>query len=328
MKIAFFSAQDYDKRAFDTVNAKFQYSIDYIEEHLSVDSANQIHEHQVIVCFVNDHVTEAVIDALTNKGIKLIALRCAGFNQVNLAYAKKKGIAVVRVPAYSPYSVAEFAVGMLLTLNRQYHRAHNHVREHNFSLKGLMGFDLHNKTIGIIGTGKIGCVFATIMKGFGCKLLAYDLNPNPECKEAGVTYVKLETLLKDSDVISLHCPLTPQTQHIINADTISLMKNTVTLINTGRGGLIDTPAVIDALKASQIGHLGIDVYEEEEELFFEDRTDEIIQDDQFLHLQSFPNVLITGQQAFLTNEALHNIAETTLQNICDFKEGKFLENEV
>jgi D-lactate dehydrogenase len=259
-----------------------------------------------------------VIDELIKKGVTLIALRSAGYNHVDIEYAKKKGIKVCRVPAYSPQAVAEHTIALILCLNRKIHQAHNRVREGNFSLHGLMGFNLYQKTIGIIGTGKIGTALAHILNGFGCKLLGYDPQPSEECKKLGLEYVSLNQLLKSSDIISLHCPLNEQTRHMINDQTIALMKKGIMLINTGRGKLIDTKAAINALKSKQLGYLGIDVYEEEEPLFFEDHSEEIINDDVFCRLLTFPNVLITGHQGFFTQEAVLHIAQTTLENITNF----------
>jgi D-lactate dehydrogenase len=258
----------------------------------------------------------------------MVALRCAGFNNVDLAVAKELGIIIARVPAYSPYAVAEHAVGLIMMLNRRLYRAYNRVREDNFSLNGLLGFDMHSKTVGVVGTGKIGQCFAQIINGFGCKVLAYDVRPNQDCLNIGVIYVELPELFAQSDIISLHCPLLPATHYMINAESIQQMKPGVMLINTSRGALMDTRAVIEGIKSRQIGYLGTDVYEEEEDLFFRDLSNTIIQDDTFQLLQSFPNVVITAHQAFFTREALSNIAETTLSNISDVAAGKPCSNEV
>jgi len=260
------------------------------------------------------------LKAIAAGGTKLIALRCAGFNNIDLAVAKELGITVVRVPAYSPYAVAEHTVGLILTLNRKFHRAYARVREGNFSLDGLLGFDLHDRTVGIIGTGRIGAITAQILHGFGCQILAYDKYPNPDCKAIAL-YVDLPELFNKSDIISLHCPLTPETHHLINAEAIAQMKQNVMLINTSRGALIDTEAVITGLKSGKVGYLGLDVYEQEADLFFEDLSNTVIQDDVFERLLTFPNVVITGHQAFFTEDALRNIAETTLTNISDFERG-------
>jgi D-lactate dehydrogenase len=258
----------------------------------------------------------------------LIALRSAGFNHVDLVAAEELGMTVVRVPAYSPYAVAEHAVGLILSLNRKIHRSYNRVREGNFALDGLLGFDLYGTTIGIIGTGRIGIVFAQIMKGFGCRLLAYDPYPNQECRDLGVEYVDLPTLYAQSDIISLHCPLTPDTYHIIDEKALAQVRPGVMLINTSRGALVDTAAVIEAMKTGQVGYLGLDVYEEEEDLFFEDLSGEVIHDDLFARLLTLPNVLVTGHQAFFTRNALQRIASTTIDNITAFEQGRPLENQV
>jgi D-lactate dehydrogenase len=269
-----------------------------------------------------------VIKSLNEAGIKIIALRCAGFNNVSLAAAKENNIVVVRVPAYSPHAVAEHALALIMTLNRKTHKAYNRVREGNFSLNQLTGFDLFGKTIGVVGTGKIGQCFAHIMLGLGCKVLAFDLVANKDLEAAGVEYLPLMNVLKQSDIISLHCPLTEQTKHLINKDSLAAMKKGAMLINTSRGGLIDTKAAIEALKEERLGYLGIDVYEQEEKLFFHDHSGSIIGDDVIMRLMSFPNVLITSHQGFLTDEALTQIALVTLQNVSDFEQGKKLENIV
>ena len=268
------------------------------------------------------------IKILHQQGIRLIALRCAGYNNVDLTAAKELGIAVVRVPAYSPYAVAEHAIALILTLNRKIHRAYNRVREGNFALNGLLGFDLHGRTVGIIGTGKIGRVVSKILHGFGCRLLGYDLYPNQEFANKYGKYIALEDLLRQSDIISLHCPLTPQTHHLIDDKAIAKMKTGVMLVNTSRGGLIDTTAVIKGLKTKQIGYLALDVYEQESNIFFEDMSAEIIQDDVFERLLTFPNVIITGHQAFFTSDALNNIAKTTLNNISAIEKNQHCPNEI
>jgi len=281
------------------------------------------------VCvFVNDQLGAPVLAELARQGTRVIALRCAGFNNVDLAAARDLGITVVRVPAYSPYAVAEHTVGLMLTLNRKIHRAYARVREGNFALQGLLGFDLHGRTVGVVGTGQIGAIVARIMRGFGCEVLAYDPYRSPECEALGARYVELPELFRSSDIITLHCPLTPQTYHLINAEALEQMKDGVMLINTGRGALVDTQAVTEALKSGKIGYLGLDVYEEEAALFFEDRSDRVIQDDVFTRLLTFPNVIITGHQAFFTGEALTNIAETTLSNVTAFERGAGTLHEV
>ncbi|HVZ96904.1 MAG TPA: 2-hydroxyacid dehydrogenase [Chitinophagaceae bacterium] len=314
-KILFFSAKPYDKEVFNTCNADYNYQLEYYKTHLGPHIVNAI-ENTVAVCvFVNDKLSSDVIKVLAAKGVKIIALRCAGFNNVDLEAAKQYNIHVCRVPAYSPEAVAEHALALILTLNRKTHKAYNRVREQNFSLNGLLGFNLHGKTIGVIGTGNIGCAFSKIMAGMGCKVLAYDPVINEQLRHAGIAYLPLGDVLRQSDIISLHCPLTEQTHHLINSETLRQVKKGVMLINTSRGGLIDTRAVIEALKSGHIGYLGIDVYEQEEKLFFRDLSASIIEDDTIQRLMSFPNVLVTAHQAFFTQEALHQIAHTTLENI-------------
>ena len=326
MNIAFFSTQPYDKEYFERHNK--QHQITFFEAPLNEQTVNLAKGCNAICAFVNDKLNAAVIKALAGLGIKLIAQRCAGFNNVDLAAAKENNIAVVRVPAYSPHAVAEHAVALIMTLNRKTHKAYNRVREGNFSLDRLTGFDLFGKTAGVIGTGKIGQCFAHIMLGFGCRVLAFDIIANKEMEAEGVTYLPLMDLLAQSDIISLHCPLTEQTKHLINPDTLSMMKDGAMLINTSRGALIDTKAAITVLKSGKLGYLGIDVYEQEEKLFFHDLSENIIEDDVMMRLMSFPNVLITSHQGFLTEEALTQIALITLQNTSDFEEGKKLVNAV
>ncbi len=322
MKILFFSAKPYDIATFNQHNANYGFELEYLETHLGPHIVNAVDEGTFAVCvFVNDKLTAEVIEVLAAKGVKVIALRCAGFNNVQLAAAKQYGITVCRVPAYSPDAVAEHAVAMLLTLNRKTHKAYNRVREQNFSLNGLLGFNLHGKTVGVIGTGKIGKAFCKIMLGFGCKVCAYDLFEDAGMIAAGVDYCTFETLLKQADIISLHCPLTAENHHLINPDTLKLMKTGATLINTSRGALIDTHAVIEALKTGRLAYLGIDVYEQEERLFFKDLSGSIIEDDTIQRLMSFPNVLVTGHQAFFTADALSQIAETTLKSIKQLSSG-------
>ncbi|MEM9482405.1 MAG: 2-hydroxyacid dehydrogenase [Cyanobacteria bacterium P01_F01_bin.116] len=319
MKIAFFNTKRYDKRSFTEVNRDYGHELTFFESRLTPDTASLASGFPAVCVFINDEVGEETLREIAATGTKLIALRCAGFNNVNLSVAKELGMTVVRVPAYSPYAVAEHAVGLIMTLNRKLYRAYNRVRDDNFSLDGLLGFDLYGKTVGVVGTGKIGQCFAQIMHGFGCKLLAYDVKPNPACEKIGVEYVELPMLLTRSDIISLHCPLLPSTHHLINQESVQHLKPGVMLINTSRGGLIDTQAVIEAIKFGRIGYVGIDVYEREKELFFEDLSDTVIQDDTFQLLQSFSNVVITAHQAFFTKEALHNISNTTLSNISDIE---------
>lgn len=322
MKITFFSTQPYDRKFFNACNESFGFELEYFETHLGPHIVNAIEHTDVVCVFVNDKVNAAVIEVLAQKQVKIIALRCAGFNNVDIEAAKKYNIHVCRVPAYSPEAVAEHAVTMMLALNRKIHKAYNRVREQNFSLNGLLGFDVHGKTIGVVGTGNIGKAFCKIMLGFGCKVLAFDVIANKEIEALGITYLPLIDVLKQSDIISLHCPLNDLTKHLVNEQTIALMKKGVMLINTSRGGLIDTKAVIDALKNGQIGYLGIDVYEQEEKLFFKDLSADIIPDDTIQRLMSFPNVLLTAHQAFFTQEALSQIASITLNNIKEISEGK------
>ncbi|MCD9854137.1 2-hydroxyacid dehydrogenase [Epilithonimonas sp. JDS] len=326
MKITFFSTKPYDKEFFDKVNQDFNFELEYFETHLGPHILNVIEHSDAVCAFVNDTLNAEVLESLSKKGVKYIALRCAGFNNVDLEAAKRLGMRVCRVPAYSPEAVAEHAMAMILTLNRKTHKAYNRVREQNFSLNGLMGFNLYQKTIGVIGTGNIGAAFAKIAKGFGTKILAYDVAESQELKGLGIEYVSLDKLLSESDIISLHCPLMEATHHLINKDSISKMKENVMLINTSRGGLVDTKAVIDGLKSKHIGYLGIDVYEQEEKLFFRDLSHTIIEDDTIQRLMSFPNVLVTAHQAFFTEEALHQIATSTLSSLSHFDKNETFEN--
>jgi D-lactate dehydrogenase len=328
MKVVVFSTQPYDRQFLEAANHAHGHELIFLEPRLVAETASLLTDAPAVCVFINDQLNEGVLRAIAAQGVRLIAIRAAGFNNVDLKTAKELGMTVVRVPAYSPYAVAEHAVALILALNRKIYRAYNRVRDDNFSLEGLMGFDLHGSTVGIVGTGKIGQCFAQIMQGFGCKLLAYDPYPNAECLKMGVQYVELRALLSASDIVSLHCPLTPENHHLINADSLAHLKQCAMLINTSRGGLIDTNAVIKSIKTGQIGYLGIDVYEEEEALFFQDLSDTIIQDDTFQLLQSFPNVLITAHQAFFTRNALQCIAETTLANITDFSQGSICPNRV
>jgi D-lactate dehydrogenase len=325
MKVSIFSTKSYDRQFFTAANHQHQHELTFLEPRLDRQNACLAANATAVCVFVNDEVDKNTLEFLADRGVNLIALRCAGYNNVDVPAAKALGIKIVRVPAYSPYAVAEHAVGLILTLNRKLHRAYNRVREGNFSLEGLLGFDLHGRTVGIIGTGKIGRVVAQIMTGFGCKVLAYDLHPNSECEKIGVEYVDLLQLFARSDIITLHCPLTPD---LINEEAIAKMKPHAMLINTGRGALIDTKAIIVALKSGQIGSLGLDVYEQESELFFEDLSDQIIQDDTFSRLMTFPNAIVTGHQAFFTEDAMRSIAEVTLSNITQIERGQICENEI
>jgi D-lactate dehydrogenase len=328
MKVAFFSAKDFERGVFDAYNARKGHVLRYLDPHLNEDTASLAAGHDCVCVFVNDTLNGAVIEKLAGLGVKLIAARSAGFNHIDLEAAKKHQLPVVRVPAYSPFAVAEHAVAMILTLNRKTHRAYNRVREGNFALDGLLGFDLHGKTIGVVGTGKIGQVFAKIMIGFGCEVLAYDVAPNVSVREMGVQYLPLADVLRKSDIVSLHCPLLAATHHLINAETLAKMKPGAMLINTSRGGLVDTKAVIEALKTGHLGSLGLDVYEEEGELFFEDLSGQVLQDDVFARLLTFSNVLITGHQAFFTNEALQGIAMTTLDSMSEFESTGDSKNRI
>lgn len=329
MKVAVFSTKAYDRRFLSAANGDRQHELVFLEPQLNRRTALLAAGLPVVCAFVNDEVDAETLQVLAANGTQLIALRSAGFNHVDLDAAAELGLRVVRVPAYSPYAVAEHTVGLILTLNRKLYKAYNRVRDDNFSLDGLLGFDLHGSTVGVIGTGRIGLIFAQIMRGFGCQVLGYDKYPSSEFSAiADTEYVDLPELLQRSDIISLHCPLFPETHHIINADAIAQMKPGVMLINTSRGALIDTQAVIDGIKNRTIGHLGIDVYEQEEGLFFEDWSEDIIQDDRFQMLQSFPNVVITAHQGFFTRNALENIAATTIASITAFEHGQDLSNEI
>ena len=326
MKIAFFSTQPYDKLFFNRY--KEEHEVIFHEAQLTEQTVELSKGCDVICVFVNDQVNKQVITALAAQGIKLIALRSAGFNNVDLESAAANNISVVRVPAYSPYAVAEHAVALIMTLNRKTHKAYNRVREGNFSLDRLTGFDLHGKTVGVIGTGKIGQVFCKIMLGFGCTVLAFDLIANKALEAAGVEYLPLVELLPRTDILSLHCLLNEQTRHIINDDTLAMMKPGAMLINSSRGALIDTKSAIKALKAGHLAYLGIDVYEQEDKLFFHNLSEEVIQDDIIMRLISFPNVLITAHQGFFTEEALTQIAQITIRNISEFETGSKLTNKV
>ncbi|HXV43095.1 MAG TPA: 2-hydroxyacid dehydrogenase [Anaerolineae bacterium] len=328
MKVAFFSTKPYDHQFFETANQTFGHELVFFEPRLTLETSPLAAGFPAVCAFVNDELNAPELATLARQGTRLIALRSAGFNHVDLAAAKNLDLTVLRVPAYSPYAVAEHTVALILTLNRKVCRAYNRVREGNFALEGLLGFDLHGQTVGIIGTGKIGQIVARIMGGFGCHLLAYDLYPSAEAEGLGVKYVMLPELFSQADIITLHCPLTPENYHLISTNTLSQMKSGVMLINTSRGALIDTMAVIEALKSGRVGYLGLDVYEEESDLFFEDLSGRVIQDDVFTRLLTFPNVVITGHQAFFTRNALERIAEVTLANISDFEQGIPSGNEV
>ena len=328
VKVAFFDTKSYDESSFKKVNQKFGFDIKYFKGHLNINNVALTKGIDVACIFVNAVADAPVIDELVANGVKVIALRCAGYNNVDLNAARNR-IKVVRVPAYSPYAVAEHTLALMLTLNRKTHRAYNRTREGNFALSGLMGFDMHGKTAGIIGTGKIAKILIKTLRSMGVEVLAYDLYPDMDfAAREGIKYVSLDELYAGSDIISLHCPLTKETEYIINDEAISKMKNGVMMINTGRGKLIDTQALIKGLKSKKIGSAGLDVYEEESEYFFEDRSNRVMDDDVLARLLSFNNVVVTSHQAFFTQEALENIAETTLKNIQDFIEGRELVNEV
>lgn len=328
MKVAIFSTKSYDRQFFTGANAQYHHELTFLEPRLNRQTALLATDAIAVCIFVNDEVDRATLEVLASSDLRLIALRCAGYNNVDVQAAKTLGIKLVRVPAYSPYAVAEHTVGLILTLNRKLHRAYNRVREGNFSLEGLLGFDLHGRTIGIVGTGRIGQVVAQIMTGFGCKVIAHDIHRNPQCEAIAVQYMDLPQLFFQSDIITLHCSLTPQTYHLVNEEAIAQMKPHAMLINTSRGALIDTDAIITALKSAQIGALGLDVYEQESELFFEDLSDRILQDDTFARLMTFPNVMITGHQAFFTEEAMQAIAEVTLSNITQIEQGQTCDHEI
>lgn len=327
MKIALFDSHRYDREFFEAANSDGRHQIEYLEPRLTASTARLAANYPAVCSFVNDTVNKPTLEILREGGTRLIALRSAGYNHVDLDCAEALGLTVVRVPEYSPYAVAEHAVALILALNRKIHRAYARVREWNFSLEGLVGFDMRGKTVGLVGTGRIGRAAARIFLGFGCRVLAYDSYPDPRL-QGDVQYVHLSELYRESDIISLHVPLTPETDHMINAAAIAQMKRGVILINTGRGALIDSRALIDALKRSHLGGAGLDVYEEEEGVFFQDLSDRVLQDDVLARLLTFPNVLITSHQAFLTAEALHNIAQVTLDNVTAFEQGQPLVNDV
>lgn len=320
MRVAVFGSKPYDKDCFRAHNTT-EHEFTFFAPSLNEDTVPMVKKFDAVCCFVNDAITKKVIRKLAKAGVKLIALRCAGFNNIDLEAAKAENLTVCRVPEYSPYTVAEHAVALIMDLNRNIHRAFNRVRENDYSLQGLQGFEMHGKTVGIVGTGAIGIAFAAIMRGFGCRVIAHDPFENPQFAKYG-SYVELDELWSQSDIISLHCPLVPPTYHLINSESINQMKQGVMLINTSRGGLIDTPAVIASLKGGHIGYLGLDVYEEEVDLFFEDNSNRILTDDVFARLLTFPNVVVTGHQAFFSREALDAIARMTITNIDDYFRGR------
>ena len=328
MKVAVCSAQSYDRQFLLAANRDIGHELTFFDSPLCEETRQMVAGFPAVCVFVNDTLNAAVLQTLAAQGTRLIALRCAGFNNVDIRAANSLGLRVVRVPAYSPHSVAEHSVGLMLALNRHLHQAYNRVRNGNFALQGLLGFELRGKTAGIVGTGRIGAAVVQILHGFGCRLVAHDPLQNPECISLGVEYVPLEQLYADSDIITLHCPLNRKTHHLIDRAAITRMKRGVMLINTSRGAVIDTLAVIEGLKSSKIGCLGLDVYEQEGDLFFQDLSDQVRQDDVFERLLTFPNVLITGHQGFFTAEALSSIAQTTLQNISVFEHDGVSQNEV
>ncbi|MGH1407921.1 MAG: 2-hydroxyacid dehydrogenase [Aeromonas sp.] len=328
MKVAVFSTKSYEKEHFVHANSQFGFELEFFDVRLEAKTAKLAHDFPVVCLFVNDDADREVLTELAANGTKVIALRCAGYNNVDLAAVKELGMKVVRVPAYSPEATAEHSVGMMMCLNRRIHKAYQRTRDANFSLEGLVGFNMYGKTVGVIGTGKIGLAALRILKGFGVRLLVNDPYQNPAAIELGAEYVDLDTLFRQSDIISLHCPLFKENYHLLNKEAFAKMKDGVMIINTSRGGLLDSNAAIEALKTSRIGALGLDVYEEEEDLFFADKSNEVITDDVFRRLSACHNVLFTGHQAFLTREALHAIADTTLGNIQAITNQGRCDNEV
>jgi D-lactate dehydrogenase len=322
MKVAVFSTKPYDRDFLAAANREAGHEMVFFEPRLNGETTRLAEGFPAVCAFVNDELDAGVLLSLSRHGTRLVALRCAGFNQVDLKAAAQLGVAVTRVPAYSPHAVAEHTVALILTLARKIHKAHNRVREGNFALEGLLGFELNGRTAGVIGTGKIGAIVAQILRGFGCQILAYDVTVNPAVEALGGRYVPTDELFAHSDIITLHCPLVPATRHLINEESLARMKRGVMLINTSRGALVDTEAAIRALKSGRIGLLGLDVYEEEADLFFEDLSTQVIQDDVFARMMTFPNVLITAHQAFFTRQALEAIAHDTLENITAFEQGR------
>jgi D-lactate dehydrogenase len=328
MRVAVFSTKPYDRTFLEAANRSHDHALTFLEPRLTSATARLAEGHDAACLFVNDVASAEVLQQLAAGGTRMLALRSAGFNHVDLAAAARHGFAVARVPAYSPHAVAEHTVGLMLALNRHVHRAYNRVREGNFALDGLLGFDMRGKTVGVVGTGKIGAIVAQIVHGFGCDILAYDLAEHPGCVALGARYVPLDVLLARSDIITLHCPLTPQTYHLIDGAALARMRPGAMLVNTSRGALLDAQAAIEALKSGQLGYLGLDVYEEEADLFFEDLSNRVLRDDVFARLLTFPNVIITGHQAFFTQTALTAIAETTMANLTAFATGQALANRV
>ena len=325
-KVAFFSTQSYDRRFFE--NSSDTHEFEFFETRLNVKTLDLARGFDGVCVFVNDKINEELLKGLSEIGVGLVALRCAGFNNVNLKAAEKYNIRIMRVPAYSPEAVAEHAMALIMTQARRTHKAYNRVREGNFSLERMIGFNIFKKTIGVIGTGKIGQAFCNIALGFGARVIAYDKYPSDAMKEKGIEYMEFDDVLAQSDILSLHCPLTPETHHIINRESLQKMKKGSMLVNTSRGKLVDTASVIESLKDEHLGFLAIDVYEQEEKLFFRDLSDLVIRDDQIAQLMVFPNVLITAHQGFFTKESMEEITRTTLQNIDDFQAKKDSDNEV
>jgi D-lactate dehydrogenase len=329
MRIAFFNTKPYDRQSFDAANRQRAHEIIYLEPRLDLLTAPLAEGFPIICAFVNDRLDAPVLEALAAGGTRLVALRCAGFNNVDLAVASRLGLSVVRVPAYSPHAVSEFTIGLMLALDRRIHRAWARVRENNFALDGLMGMGLHGRVAGVVGTGRIGALVARALRlGFGCEVLATDQFPDPSLEAIGIRYVPAATLLAEADIVTLHCPLTPETHHLVDAAAIAAARPGFQLINTSRGALVDADAVVEGLKTGRIGGVALDVYEQEGDLFFEDLSNEIIQDDVFQRLLTFPNVLVTGHQAFLTQPALTAIAETTLGSVDAFVAGQVLEHRL
>jgi len=327
MKTAVFSTKVYDKDYLEKAN-EGRHELAFFESTLRPSTVRLAEGYDSVCAFVNDNLSKEVIEGLARLGIKLIVLRCAGFNNIDIETTSKNNILVLRVPAYSPHAVAEHAVALIMTLSRKTHKAYNRVRDGNFSLERLIGYDLYGKTVGIIGTGRIGAVLATIMMGFGCKIIAFDRYENKDLVSKGVKYMSQDEVFAQADIISLHCPLTPESHHMINTQTLSQMKRGVMLINTSRGKLIDTEAAIESLKDSHLGYLGIDVYEQEEKIFFKDLSEVVIRDDKISRLVNFPNVLITAHQAFLTDTALTQIAFTTIENLNNFENDTIEQSNV
>ena len=328
MKIAVFSARRYDREFLTAANAAAGHQLSFFEARLEAETIPLAAGCEAVCLFVNDLADDAVLKSLAAGGTRLVALRCTGFNNVDLKAAAQCGIKVVRVVSYSPYAVAEHAVALLQSINRKIHRAYNRTRDSNFALDGLLGFDLHGKTVAVVGTGKIGRVFTKIMLGFGCEVLGYDIVHSPEFEALGARYAEPAEIGARAEIISLHCPLTPETKHIVNAHTLSRVKRGALLINTSRGALVDTEAVIEALKSGQLGGLALDVYEQEADLFYRDLSSTVVDDDVFQRLLSFPNVIVTGHQAFFTREAITTICETTINSVSEFAAGQVLSNEI